>query len=80
MNTEDMTALEKISALENTLDRIADSTGRSKAGYVWVMTEILSKLKNDILIMEEKLKDKEEPEITIEPVVEEIQNGTDLQE
>ena len=80
MNTEDMTALEKISALENTLDHIADSTGRAKAGYVWVMTEILSKLKNDILIMEEQLKDKEEPEISIGPLVEENQNGTDLQE
>ena len=80
MNTEDMTALEKISALENALDRIADSTGRAKAGYVWVMTEILGKLKNDILIMEEQLKDKEEPEISIGPLVEENQNGTDLQE
>lgn len=80
MNTEDMTALEKISALENTLDRIADSTGRAKAGYIWVMTEILNKLKNDILIMEEQIKDKEEPEISIEPLVEENQNGGEILE
>lgn len=80
MSNENMTPLEKISALETSLDRIADSTGRAKAGYVWVMTEILNKLKNDILIMEEQIKDKEEPEISIEPLVEEIQNGTDSQE
>ena len=75
MDNENMTPLDKITALETTLDRISDSTGRAKAGYVWVMTEILQNLRKDILIMEEKLNDKEEPEITIEESAEENQNG-----
>lgn len=59
MNPKDMKPLEKIDVMGNVLDKLSDAQGRIKCGYIYVLDDILTNLKNDILIMEAKLKDFE---------------------
>lgn len=52
-----MTPMEKIEAMSNVLEKIGDlpGGGRAKCGLVWVMGDLLEKLGNDILVMQERL-------------------------
>lgn len=59
MNPKDMNTLEKIDVMGNVLDKLADAQGRIKCGYIYVLDDFLTNLRNDFLIMEAKLKDLE---------------------
>lgn len=67
-----MTPLEKIEAMGNVLEKLADlpGGGRAKCGLIWVMGDLLEKLNQDILIMQEQISGNgsqgEEPEIRLE--------------
>ena len=61
--------LEKIDAVCNALDKLTEAQGRAKAGYIWVITDLIEDLRSDILIMEEQLKDKSGMELTAGDVV-----------
>ena len=69
-----MTPLEKIEAIGNVLEKLADlpGGGRAKCGLIWVMGDLLEKLNQDILIMQEQISDNgssgEEPEIRLEVI------------
>lgn len=50
------TPAEKLSAMENVLDKLADAHGRVKCGYIWAMTNLIEELRNDISALEAKLQ------------------------
>lgn len=56
---ENMTSLQKIDMICSLLDKLTDAQGRSKCGYIYIISEFVDKLREDVLIMEEKLKDLE---------------------
>lgn len=53
-----MTPMERLEALANVLDKLADlpGGGRTKCGLIWVANDVLNGLQKDILILEEKVK------------------------
>ena len=57
MDNNKMTPLQKVEAINNVLDKLTDSSGRMKCGYIWCITELLNGLQSDILVMEEQIKD-----------------------
>ena len=71
---ENMPVLDKIDVIRNCLDKLADAQGRAKCGYIYIIDDVLNKIRDDVLILQEQVKDKnppktdEEPEIVIEPV------------
>ena len=56
---EKYTTLQRIDMCLNFLDRLTDVQGRAKCGYIYILDDFLNAIKNDVLILEEKLKDKE---------------------
>ena len=71
---ENMTTLDRIDTIRKCLDNLVEAQGRAKAGYIYVIDDFLNRVRDDVLIMEEKLKDakpQEKPEISIEPVPDE---------
>lgn len=55
---EEMNTLDKINTARNLLDKLVDAQGRAKCGYIYIIDDFLEKVMNDVLVMEEKLKDK----------------------
>lgn len=84
MDQNQMTALDRIEALGNVLDKLGDlpGGGRGKCGLVWVANDVLNDLRNDILVLEETVKtlkgEKEAPapEVKLE-VVKNEEDGND---
>lgn len=69
---ENMSVLDKIDFVRSCLDKLADSQGRAKCAYIYIIDDAVNKIRNDILILQEQVKDKEsteEPEIefSVEP-------------
>lgn len=59
MPEHNLSPLDKINATKQLLDRLTDANGRAKCGYICAIDEFLRELQNDVLIMEEKLRDAE---------------------
>lgn len=55
---ENMTTLQKIDLVCNLLDKLADAQGRAKCGYIYVIDDVINKIREDVLVMEGQLKDK----------------------
>ena len=70
MDQKEMTPLEKIDACGTLLDKLADAQGRAKCGYIYIINEFLTDIKNHVLILEEQVKD-------LEPKVEAIISDLD---
>ena len=58
--SENMPVLEKLDVVCNLLDKLADAQGRAKCGYIYIIDDFINKIRSDVLIMEEQLKDKTE--------------------
>lgn len=58
--SENMSVLEKLDVVCNLLDKLADAQGRAKCGYIYIIDDFINKIRSDVLIMEEQLKDKTE--------------------
>ena len=58
--SENMSVLEKLDVVCNLLDKLADAQGRAKCGYIYIIDDFINKIRSDVLIMEEQLKDKNE--------------------
>ncbi len=56
--SENMPVLEKLDVVCNLLDKLADAQGRAKCGYIYIIDDFINKIRSDVLIMEEQLKDK----------------------
>ena len=56
---DEMSTLDRIDTCAGFLDKLVDAQGRAKAGYIYILNEFLTKIREDVLVMEEKLKDKE---------------------
>ena len=56
MNPSEMSALEKLDALRIMLDNLSNANGIEKCGYIVFAADMVNKLKEDVLIMEDKLK------------------------
>ena len=78
-----MTPMDRLEALANVLDKLADlpGGGRTKCGLIWVANDVLNGLQKDILILEEKAKSTEQtasdsPDVKLEvvPAAEEENN------
>ena len=70
---ENVNPLNRIEMIKTMLDKVVDSTGRMRCSYICAIDEFLDRLRDDVLIMEEKINDfeklyKEGPG---------IQNGTE---
>ena len=73
---EDMSTLEMIDTCGAMLDKLTDAQGRAKCGYITIIDDLLRKIRNNTLVNEAKLNDlSKPPEISIEPVVMDDQNG-----
>lgn len=57
MAEQNMTALQKIDAINAVLDKLVDAHGRAKAGYIWAITDIVENLRTDVIVMEDRIKD-----------------------
>lgn len=66
---ENMPTLEKIETCRRMLDKLTDAQGRAKCGYIYIIDEFLNGIQSDVLVMEEKLKDK----------TEDVQNGGEIE-
>lgn len=64
---ENLSTLEKINMADNVLDQLIDAKGRNKCANICVLGELLNLLKNDVLILEEKVKDKEKSDQPVPP-------------
>ena len=60
MDQKQMNPLERIDIMGSVLDKLSDAQGRIKCGYICVLSDYLDALKQDFLIMSEKLKDAEQ--------------------
>ena len=76
VSINELSPLERVETGMNILDKLADAQGRAKCGYVYILSELLENLHNDVLIMEEKLKDYEKPK-EANTEVEANQNGVE---
>lgn len=54
---ENLSTLEKLETAMTMLDKLADAQGRAKCGYIYILNEFLTEVRNEVLILEEKLKD-----------------------
>lgn len=63
---QNLKPLDKIDSMCNVLDKLADAQGRTKCGYIWVLTDLVEQLRSDILIMEDKIKDAYTFKMTVE--------------
>lgn len=75
-----LTATDRINSMYNVLDKLANipEGGRIKCGYVWILNDLLNGLRNDVLVMQEKISGSEpaaskEPEIMMQLVTDEGQ-------
>ena len=82
---QQMTAMDRIEAIGNVLDKLGDipAGGKLKCGYIWIISDLLNGLRNDILIYEDKIKvlgatakadPEKEPEVKLEIVPDEEQD------
>ena len=70
-----LTTLERISMLDNLLDQLAEAKGRERCGIICVMADAIKSIRNDVLILEEKVKDQEpQPEVKFE-IVPNVEEG-----
>ena len=56
---ENMSTLEKIDTVETMLDKLTDAQGRAKCGYIYIINEFVTSIKEDVLVLEAKVKDIE---------------------
>lgn len=63
---ENMSLLEKIETTMGLLDKLAESHGRAKCGYIYIINEFLEKIRSDVLILEEQIQDLKKNE-TVSP-------------
>ena len=59
---EKLTSIQKLDTIGNLLDKLTDAQGRAKCGYIYIINEFVNELRNEVLVMEEKLKDLEHKE------------------
>lgn len=59
---EKLTSIQKLDTIGNLLDKLTDAQGRAKCGYIYIINEFINELRNEVLVMEEKLKDLEPKE------------------
>lgn len=59
---EKLTSIQKLDTIGNLLDKLTDAQGRAKCGYIYIINEFVNELRNEVLVMEEKLKDLEPKE------------------
>lgn len=59
---EKLTSIQKLDTIGNLLDKLTDAQGRAKCGYIYIINEFVNELRNEVLVMEEKLKDLETKE------------------
>lgn len=52
----DIKPLDRIEMIKTMLDNVVDSSGRKKCNYICAIDEFLDRLRDDILIMEEKIQ------------------------
>lgn len=74
MSNNDMTWLQRVETMKSILDYLPDAKGVQRCKYICMLDELLDEIRNDGLIMEEKINDfeklyKEGPS---------IQNGTEI--
>jgi hypothetical protein len=60
MKMNDMSTLDRIDAIQSLLDKLADAQGRAKCGYIYIIDDFMNRIREDVLVMQEQLKDKNE--------------------
>lgn len=74
----EFTTLERIEYMRGFLDKLADAHGREKCGYVALIDDFLNHVQEDVLIMEDKLKNSVDlSKCSIGIGIEPVQNGTE---
>jgi hypothetical protein len=64
---DNISTLDCITTMESILDQLVDAKGRDKCGLICVAADIAKRLRNDVLILEEKVKDKEKSDQSVPP-------------
>jgi len=60
---DNMSTVERIDTIGSLLDKLTDAQGRAKCGYIYIINEFLNKIREDVIILEDKIKN---PEVQIE--------------
>ena len=63
MAEQEYNSLERINIIRGILDKLVDAKGREKCGYITVIDDFLNHIQEDILILEEKVRDAEQKEL-----------------
>lgn len=57
MSEENLSSIDRIDIMRNILDNLVNADGRTKCGYIMVLDEYLNKIREDLLIKEEQIRD-----------------------
>lgn len=62
---ENLNPMEILTAMENVLDKLADAQGRARCGYIWILSEFVNNLREQLAPMIQT-----QAEASTEPVAE----------
>lgn len=48
---ENLNPMEILTAMENVLDKLADAQGRARCGYIWILSEFVNNLREQLTPM-----------------------------
>lgn len=57
MPEKEMSSLERIDIIRGILDKLVDAQGRAKCGYITVIDDFLTKIRDDLLVKEAQIQD-----------------------
>lgn len=62
MAEQEYNSIQRINIIKELLDNLTEAKGRAKCGYITVIDDFLTHIQDDILILEEKVRDAERKE------------------
>lgn len=52
VNIANMTTLQKLDACASFLDQLVDAKGRAKCGYIYILSDVLERIRQDVIAMQ----------------------------
>lgn len=71
VNIANMTTLQKLDACASFLDQLVDAKGRAKCGYIYILSDVLERVRQDVIAMQNAQNNQNGEEIKITPLSEE---------
>ena len=68
VNIANMTTLQKLDACASFLDQLVDAKGRAKCGYIYILSDVLERIRQDVIAMQNAQNNQNGEEIKITPI------------